>query len=70
MIGRMNWLRIVFILMVKWLFRADIVALIPLIRWSSLEVGDGPENGGGWLITMADAVTDEIGDFVETLRDQ
>ncbi len=36
----------------------------------SLEVGDGPENSGSWLITMADAVTDEIGDFVETLHDQ
>ncbi|QAV24505.1 zinc transporter ZntB [Proteus hauseri] len=36
----------------------------------TLELGDGPENSGDWLITMADAVTDEIGEFVETLHDQ
>ena len=36
----------------------------------TLELGDGPESSGDWLITMADAVTDEIGEFVETLHDQ
>ncbi|MBQ0215324.1 zinc transporter ZntB [Proteus vulgaris] len=36
----------------------------------TLELGSGPESSGDWLITMADAVTDEIGEFVETLHDQ
>lgn len=36
----------------------------------TLELGDGPESSGDWLITMSDAVTDEIGEFVETLHDQ
>ncbi|MEZ2685016.1 zinc transporter ZntB [Proteus vulgaris] len=36
----------------------------------TLELGNGPESSGDWLITMADAVTDEIGEFVETLHDQ
>lgn len=31
----------------------------------SLEVGDGPEKQWYWLITMADAVTDEIGDLLK-----
>lgn len=36
----------------------------------TLDVGEGPESSGDWLITMSDVVSDEIGDFIETLHDQ
>ncbi len=38
--------------------------------WEDLQQGNGAENAGNWIVEFCDALTEQIGEFIEQLYDQ